>query len=103
MNTIKQDPAVILFCSDSSGIYIPQRFAEEIKRECLFNVSDEDLADLSDPNNEWYWDTWDRVTNNAIIKNSQGDDYILWQDGDLWLLCPDRMTDEERSNFGFED
>lgn len=103
MNISKRDPAVILFCSDASGIYIPQRFAEEIKKEYLFNVSDEDLNDLSDPDNEYYWDTWDRVTNNALVKNSQGDDYILWQDGDLWMLCLDRMTDEERSNFGFED
>ena len=90
---------MILFCDSASGIYIPQRFINEIDRACVTGISEQDYADLSDPDNEWYWDTWDRVCNNAEIIDKDGNQYTIHHDGDLWLLDLERMTEEEKANF----
>ncbi len=96
----KLNDTVILFCSDASGRYIPQRFAAEINQQFLQGVSQDDLNELADPDNEWYWDTWDRVLCNAkVVDNSTGQTYTLWHDGNLWLLDWDNMTEEEKRNF----
>lgn len=104
VNKIKQEPAVILFCNSASGIYIPQRFAAEIMPQYLQGVTQEQLNELADPDSEWYWDTWETVLNNAKVVDGENT-YILHQSehGDLWLLDRDRMTEEEKDNFGFND
>lgn len=96
----KSNPAIILFCDSASGRYIPQRFAAEIMQQYLQGVSQDDLNELADPDNEYYWETWDRVLNNATVVDGNNF-YILHQSehGDLWLLDWDRMTEEERFNF----
>ncbi len=100
MNTKKLNDAVILFCDSGSGCYIPQRFAAEIMPQYLQGVSQDELNDLADPDNEGYWDTWSRVLDNAkVVDNTTGQTYTLWHDGDLWLLDWDNMTDEEKRNF----
>lgn len=101
MNTLKKEPAVILFCDGSSGIYIPKRFAEEVDKQYLTGVTQEDLDGLADPEDTYYWDNWEYVYNNALF-TFEGDEYYLYQSDDLWLLCFDRMTDEEKRNFGFD-
>lgn len=101
-NTIKKEPAVILFCDGSSGVYIPQRFAAEIMQQYLSGVSQDDLNELADPDGEYYWETWERVCNNAVV-TYDGDEYRLHQSDDLWLICYERMTDEERQNLGFDE
>lgn len=75
---------------DCWGIYIPQRFAEIMNRAYIKNVSDRDWLDLLEgPENDNYWDTWDRVLNNAVLKSRFGnEDYNLWQDGDLYIYIP---------------
>lgn len=93
----KSDKALILFCDSSSGKYIPQFFAESIKREFVAGVSDSDYQDISDPDCEWYWDTWDRVLNNATI-TIEGHTYTTHHAGDLWLVCAELCTFKELSN-----
>ena len=98
---MKKDQAVILFCDSSSGRYIPQRFAQEIDQDCLFNVTDHQLNQLlagDTAENEFYWEVWDYVLNNAIVRKD-GQSWQLHQDGDLWLLDWDNMTLEEMKNF----
>lgn len=96
----KLNQAVILFCDSSSGIYIPQRFAAEIMPQYLTGVTQDQLNELADPDNEFYWDTWDTVLTNAVVvDNNTGQTYTLWHDGDLWLLDWDNMTKEEKLNF----
>lgn len=96
----KLNDTVILFCDSSSGRYIPQRFAAEIMPQFLYGVSQDDLNELADPDNEYYWDTWEKVLNNAkVIDHSTGQTYTLHHDGDLWLLDWDNMTREEKENF----
>lgn len=100
--SVKKEPAVILFCDGSSGNYIPQRFAEEINTQYLSGVSQDDLNELANPDNEYYWETWDKVCDNAVV-SFNGDEYRLHQSDALWLLCYDRMSDQEKENFGFDE
>lgn len=100
----KQDPAVILFCDSVSGVFIPQRFANEIDRQYVKGISSEYLdflanADLNDPDDlENYWQVWDKVLQQCTIEKD-GDCWALFQDGYLWLLDYNRMTEEEKDNF----
>ena len=91
-----------LLLSDSRGIYIPRDFLEGFDMN-QWNIDSKYIERLSSPDNEWYWDNWDVVLNNAKHTDKDGNVWHLWQDGDLWAICPVLMTDEEKQNFGFED
>jgi len=82
-----ENDAELLFDSNR-GVYIPQNFAEEMKRECVAGVDDETWKTLeAGPDHEWYWDAWMDVTDNAeITEPSTGMKYYLYQDGDVWLV-----------------
>lgn len=92
--------SAILYADSARGIYIPQYFAESIRRDCVTGVTQEEWDILMhDPNGddcpEWYWDTWDSVLNRAVITDPASRlRYTLFQDGDLWLL-PEGWTPEE--------
>jgi hypothetical protein len=102
--TTKKEPAVILLLSDARGIYIPRDFANEIRQDFVVGVEQGDWDVLeAGPDHESYWDTWQVVCDNAVVKTLAGDEYRIHQDGDCWLLCYERMTAEEKSNFGFEE
>lgn len=90
-----------LLLSDARGIYIPRDFAEcfDVKE---WGIDSKYVSRLSSPNNEWYWDNWDVVLNNAKHTDKKGNVWQLWQDGDLWAICLELMTDEEKANFSFE-
>ena len=42
------------------------------------------------PDHELYWDVWTGVCDSAVVTDTDGTKYRLWQDGDLWLI-PDGM------------
>ena len=94
----------ILYADGARGVYIPQHFAESIKRECVEGVSTEDWDILMhDPNGddcpESYWDTWADVEQSAIVTDpSTGVAYRLYQDGDLWLVPVDWNPEGESEN-----
>ena len=92
-----------LLLSDSRGIYIPQNFYQDFLNFKTWGLLKSDFKALRNPENESYWDNWELVLNNAKHTDKQGNVWTLWQDGDLWAICPDLMTDEEKQNFGFED
>lgn len=92
--------AVELLMSDNRGVYIPRDFANE----CTIGwsgVTDEQRAELQNVDGDSYWDIWDEVLNNAEYKTEQGT-WCLYQDGDLFAICYELMTDEEKENMGFE-
>jgi hypothetical protein len=81
----------ILYAVSSRGVYIPQFFAESIKRECVSGLeSDPDaMADIiAGPYGcHQYWEAWDYILDNAVVTDpSTGQRYSLYQDGDLWLV-----------------
>lgn len=103
--------ATILILSDARGVYIPRDFLTDqhgdIAREhCaawgLTSDNESWWVDATDPDSECYWDAWTWVLDHARFTTPEGDVYHLHQDGDLWGLCHERMTDEEKNNFGFD-
>ena len=76
-----------LFADSSRGVYIPQHFAEAVRRECVTGVTDEQWKILeAGPDQEFYWDVWDEVTDRAELLHPTLGPCYLWQDGDLWIV-----------------
>ncbi len=85
-----------LYASDSRGVYIPQYFAETVKRDCVSGVSDGDWKILEyGPEHEHYWDTWNKVNDNAVINSPDGRIGFLYQNGDLWVVWGESDPDYE--------
>jgi hypothetical protein len=102
---MKQESAIILLFDSCRGVYIPRDFVSDERLRENFGLTDENKTSWMpclDPNSDYYWGAWDWVLDNAE-HNSELGNYRLHQDGDLWGLDYDRMTNEEKENFGFED
>lgn len=102
---------IILILSDARGIYIPRDFLtdsdnniawEHCNNWGLTTENYKSWGSATDVDSMSYWDDWDWILQNAQYKDSDGSIYRLHQDGDLWGLCLEKMTDEEKQNFGFE-
>jgi len=92
---VSVDDIVLLF-SDARGIYIPRDFADtDIAKK---HLSAEDLASLSDPDHEHYWETWDEVCEMTFTDN-KGKQWTLHQDGDLWAIPEGLEWDDETGWF----
>jgi len=91
-----------LLLSDARGIYIPKIFLESFLSFKTWGLLKSDFKALRNPNNGGYWDAWNTCLNNAKHTDKDGNTWHLWQDGDLWAICLELMTDEEKQNFGFE-
>lgn len=89
-----------ILLSDANGIYIPKFFVENFGG---WGIMHEDVEDLSDPDNEFYWETWSNVLDYASMKDKDGNVWRLWQDGDLFAYCYELMSDEEYKNFFGEE
>lgn len=78
----------LLYLSDSRGVYIPQNFAQQTKRECVTGIDDDDWNYLlAGPDHECYWDAWCVVCDDAIVTDpNTGIRYSVYQDGDCWLV-----------------
>ena len=95
---MKTTQGLQLLITDASGVYIPQRFAEEFDLSAFgIAENDADIALLSctEPGGEWYWEAWDAILDKA--KTAEGG--YLYQDGDLWLVHPQHMDEQEYINF----
>lgn len=89
---------IILMCSDSYGIYCPQKVVEEI--EGIWDLDPEDAIVIAQgPEHEWYWEAWTSVLDDATYTDSKGFTWRLHQDGDVWAYCPELMSDEDYLNF----
>lgn len=95
--------AVECLLSDARGVYIPRDFVAD------FDMAEWGVADATwaldtcaaGPDEEGYWEAWDEIMRKAEFK--EGDNvWRLHQDGDLWAVCYELMTDEEKRNFEFE-
>lgn len=101
--------SIILILSDARGIYIPRDFVTDAYNEIAeahcdaWGIKPEDRIILQNPDHDFYWDAWNDVLGYAKFTDpSSGDIYRLHQDGDLWGICLEKMTDEEKQNFGFD-
>lgn len=92
-----------LLLDGNRGVYIPRYFADIVNSAVTDGWSGIDEEDLniisSGPDHEHYWDAWDSVMSRAKFTDSKGNDWHLYQDGDLWLYCESLMTDNEYEDF----
>jgi hypothetical protein len=76
-----------LYADGSHGVYIPQYFAESVKRDCVTGVSDWAWTQCeAGPDAEHYWDAWTEILDRATIAHPVLGPCYLWQDGDLWVI-----------------
>lgn len=104
--TTRQTPdAVNLLLSDARGIYIPRDFCTsfDLTLPQWSGIKKGDaMICTKGPDHEWYWEAWQAILDAAVYTDNEGNKYHLYQDGDLWLLDYERMTAEERRNFGMD-
>lgn len=92
--------------SDARGVYIPQNFIEFENEEQRTGgeLSAEDKAVIeSGPEHADYWDVWTTILDTFEYTDSNGYVWSLYQEGDVWLICPALMSCEEVKNFELED
>jgi hypothetical protein len=96
--------AVELLLSDARGQYIPRDFVTECDpTQWGIKLGSFEKRQLSNPEKEFYWSTWESVLHRAKHKTPEGNVYRLHQDGDLYAICDELMTDDEYFNFYGEE
>lgn len=86
----------------ADGVYVPKSFVECYDYR-YWGVSEEDAKILLEgPEHELYWEAWHDVLGSASYEKD-GVTYTLYQDGDLFAVAMDELTDEEYKNFFGEE
>lgn len=90
-----------ILLNDGHGIYIPQIFCKDfLDADGWSGVIQEDRETCSlGPDEDWYWDAWTSITDNAKFTDKNGNVWRLSQDGDLFAYCEQLMTDQEYEGF----
>lgn len=99
-------PDMLLWLNGARGVYIPQNFAESFadRAKSVSGVSDEDWQTLEKgPDEEWYWEAWDNVLNNAAVTDENGVKYRVYQNGDCWLIPEGMEWREDDETFAWPD
>ena len=100
---MKQLQAINLLLSDCRGVKIPQDFYNNFDLEKWHIKKSYFLNSLNEVHSENYWSAWEEVLNNAYYLDDDGNKFVLYQDGDLFGICYEIMTDSERLEFFGED
>jgi len=88
--------AVSVFLDGSRGSNLPRDFIRIADTEAWDGIHEMDIEALEfGPDHDGYWDTWDSVLYCATYTDCKGNKWTLHQDGDLFLICHDLMTDDE--------
>ena len=100
---MKQLQAINLLLSDCRGVKIPQDFYNNFDLEKWHIKKSYFLNNLNNYSSENYWNAWEEVLNGAYYLDDNGNKFVLYQDGDLFGICYEIMTDSERLEFFGED
>ena len=100
---MKQLQAINLLLSDCRGVKIPQDFYNNFDLEKWHIKKSYFLNNLNNYLSENYWNAWEGVLNSAYYLDDNGNKFVLYQDGDLFGICYEIMTDSERLEFFGED
>ena len=98
--------AVEILLSDARGQYIPRDFTTTYNLTQWGYAAQQAIEisnDLSNPENEYYWDAWETILNNAKHTTPEGNAYRLHHDGDLFAICDELMTDDDYLNLYGEE
>ena len=90
------DGGMMCFFDSARGVHIPRDFINSIDPDYWQPINDDDRNDLSNFENDHYWDTWQTILDTQFVTDEKGNKWQLYQDGDLFLVCFDLLTDEER-------
>ncbi len=104
---------VVMIVNDAHGQYVPKVFVESFYGEVgneTHQLKDSDgnrigskdehksileaLEDCRDAENEFYWESWEKITNNVYVCKSTDDTLLsLYQNGNLYAM-PDAIIGE---------
>lgn len=94
-----------ILLDSNRGVYIPQHFAEEFALQCADGkgwdgISEKDRETLlAGPDHDEYWEAWVGALVHATYTDSDRHVWRLYQDGDLFAICDEIMTDDEYEEF----
>lgn len=81
------------------GVYIPKNFVDDFDLTLFENVNDEAVATCKlGPDCEGYWDAWIEILNVKHV-DEDGTEWSLHQDGDLFMVALDKLTDADFEDF----
>ena len=87
----------------SHGVYVPQAFIRAHAPADWGIEAGHVKTLLVGPDHPDYWETWDDVRLYARYTAEDGRTFTLHEDGDLYAVAIDAMTDSERCEFFGED
>lgn len=91
-----------LLIDDCHGVFIPKSFVDDFTVERWGLDRDSwKVQTCADPEADGYWDAWWMILNTAEIELN-GNVWRLYQDGALYAVCPELMSDEEKTIWGWE-
>ena len=90
LSVFNPDTDCELLLSDSHGVYIPKRWADDITDQEEAEALMVDWADVlilqAGPDHEQYWDAWTEVLDHAQWTDLNGREWRMVQNGDLWAV-----------------
>lgn len=89
---------IALLLDSSRGQYIPRDFVKSFDLEKFQCIDQQAIEDCQNPENEYYWESWQNILDRAKYIED-GRTFTLHQDDNLWLLCIDELSEDERINF----
>jgi hypothetical protein len=75
------------------GVFIPQVFMERYGYLVNDRLTEEMKQDLTNPNNEYYWDAWETI--DGLVVTYEGKNYSIVHIEDLWLIPIDELEELE--------
>lgn len=91
-------PKISILLDSARGPYIPRDFVTGFDISKFQGVNPQDVETCKNPDCEWYWNSWGSILDNARYVEDERV-FTLHQDGDLFIVCFDELSEEEKSNF----
>lgn len=99
-STKKKLPALALLLDECRGTHIPKDFVTGFDLTQFSGISAYDIETCSNLDNDGYWDAWNDILDNAVVIKTG---HRLYQDGALWAINYDEITDQEYKDFFGEE
>ncbi|MGL5719523.1 MAG: hypothetical protein ACRCYP_01830 [Alphaproteobacteria bacterium] len=82
-------------CDSHNGVFIPQIMIDRLVEAGWKGIQADDVTTIKlGPDCEWYWEAWETVLNNATYEDEDGNEWRLYQDGDLFTYNQDHIFED---------